>query len=222
MWSPTRWGLVFRNERCLDQFKFCFITAEEDTFDTTERKKWHVYLVHSRVYVVRKPVNWSKTVQSSSLHEVCSHGVFAICNKRCVMVVVAVLHHLSIIQESVTCCSNKCAHTHKHTSCRHFCHVRHQKCHQRLLSELGVSQNGSAGPFFTQLTLSLFPVQPSNALQHQQHGNKQKRQLPLGERYVIIHFINIILYFYGKLMLKNKYQRCCEMIWVKLLSIKLT
>lgn len=151
----------------------------------------------------------------SSLHEVCSNvRCFcrsSICNKRCVTVVVAVLRSFKVSMTSLFL-KSMCTHTWTHTSCRHVCHARHQKCRKRLLSELGVPQNGSAGPFFTQLTLSLFPVRPPNALQHHQHGNKQKRQLPLGERYVIIHYINIILYFYGKLMLKNKCQACCDVI----------
>lgn len=40
-----------------------------------------------------------------------------------------------------------------------------------------------AAPALFSLWLSLFPVQPSVALHHQQHGHTQKRQLPLGKRY---------------------------------------
>ncbi len=92
--------------------------------------------------------------------------------------------------------------------------ARHQKCWKTVerTRSVSVSQNGSAGPFFfTQLTLRVFPVQPSNSLHREQHGHTQKRQLPLGERYISIRFI-IILYCYVKLLLRNKCQDCCEMI----------
>lgn len=88
-----------------------------------------------------------------------------------------------------------------------LCRSRHQTCCKRVNSESPHSLRMAAPALFT-FSLSwhssrLFPVEPSNAPQHQQHGHTQERQLPLGERYAIIPYIYIIMF---------RCEGCCEMI----------